>query len=284
MLARCTACRNTFATETFGRQSCPACGAEVEVRAPPPASAPEAEPGTAPSQPPPEASAGDGLVPWERREALGFWNALFQTLKGSLFEPGRFFRSMRYDKAPDALLYFACVAIAPPLIARLLEQFGGGDADDARTLIDALRPLGTLDEARLERLESLLSSSRSSGAALGSLVAVPVVALLQLHLFAGISHLVLMALGKDRGGWIATRKAFIYAASPLVFQLVPGCGGLIALSWASALQMIALARAHETSVAVGAAAVIGWHLVALCCACLALMGFVGMAALTPFGG
>jgi len=297
MLARCTACRTTFRAERFGHQSCPHCGAKVEIRepthvaaatpqvAPPPEGAPQPH---APYLPPPpirQVPMPDGWTPWERREELGFWSALGLTLKATLFEPNHFFSAMRYDRAVDAHLYFLVVAVAPQLLMAL---FGlvtpAGESTEAS--MDALRQLGqlgTLDPSLVAQLEALAKALTGPGAQLASLATTPATAFLQLYVFAGLSHLVLLALGKAQGGWPATFKAFVYAYGAGVLWLVPGCGGLLVLTWASALEMLGLARGHRTSITIGGVAVVGWHLALATCACL-VIGAVLVATSMLVGG
>jgi hypothetical protein len=296
MLARCTACRTTFRAERFGRQACPHCGAEVEIRepthvaeatpqvSPPPEGAP---PPHAPYVPPPaqQVPMPDGWTPWERRAELGFWPALGLTLKGTLFEPNHFFSSMRYDRAVDAHLYFLVVAVAPQLLMGLFGLFTpAGESTEAS--MDALRQLGqlgTLDPSLVGRIETLAKLLTGTGAQLTGLATTPVTAYLQLYLFAGMSHLVLLALGKAQGGWAATFKAFVYAYGAGVLWLVPGCGGLLVLTWASALEMLGLARGHRTSITIGGVAVIGWHLALATCACLVIGAVFGATSMLVGG-
>lgn len=295
MLARCTACRTTFRAERFGRQACPHCGAEVEIRepthvaeahpqvSPPPEGAP---PPHTPYVPPPveRVPMPDGWTPWERRAELGFWRALGQTVKATLFEPNHFFSSMRYDRAADPHLYFLMVAVVPQLVTGLIGLVT--PADDSAASLDALKQLsqlGSIDPSTVSRIEALTKVLTGTGAQWTGLVTTPVTAFLQLYLFAGLSHLVLVALGKAQGGWQATFKTFVYAYGTGVLWLVPGCGGLLVLTWASALEMLGLARGHRTSITIGGVAVIGWHLALATCACL-VMGAVFGAASMLIGG
>lgn len=264
MLARCTACQQTFRTETFGRQKCPSCGAEVELREPTVPAVPAPETAAAGAPTPPASDLGE-LTPWERRAELGFWPALGKTVSQALFEPTRFFSSMRYDQAEGAHLYFFMVAVVPQLVALLLGQLLSNSAEEVDKTLDLLKQFGQVDPKMLEQIKSIARLAGGPGALVGELLMVPVVAFAQLYLLAGLSHLTLVLLGKAKGGWTATFKTFVYAYSAGVVGLIPSCGSLIVLMWASALEMVGLAKGHRTTAGYGVAAVLSWHALFWCC-------------------
>jgi predicted nucleic acid-binding Zn-ribbon protein len=94
MMARCAKCQQVFEAGRYGRQFCPHCGSELMLA--PPARSPQSRPspplsGGAFTPPPPGPPAGDGLqdqsTPWEQRSQLGFFPALFETVKRSATDP-----------------------------------------------------------------------------------------------------------------------------------------------------------------------------------------------------
>jgi hypothetical protein len=98
-----------------------------------------------------------------------------------------------------------------------------------------------------------------------TMIFAPVLVLIGVFLWSAIVHLVLVILGAANGGFAATARVICYAQTPSVLQVVPGCGGVIALVWSLVLEIIGLAKAHRTTQ--GNAAVAVLLPIALCCAC-----------------
>ena len=207
-----------------------------------------------------------GLAPWERRAELGFRVALGRTLELLLSSPGRFFSHLRYGDLTGAHRFFFICAVLPQavslLIGALFPSAGlGGLAYGLLSRMDGVNP------AMLESLRGMVTERPGPLSLLLSLVFVPLAALAGVYLAAGLSHLVLLLLGRATAGWTATRKVFLYAAATSVLNVVPVVGGLLAATWASVLEVMGLARAHRTSTLMATLAVFGWHLMAICCCC-----------------
>src|SRR4051794_33983616 len=114
MQARCPHCRNVFSTERSGVQFCPSCGNQVDV--------PEVAAGGPGVPPPPPMGEpqipGFGETPWERRAELGFFPALLQTWKETMFQPQAFWRQVK-PNGPfgDALIYAWIIHIVASVLA-----------------------------------------------------------------------------------------------------------------------------------------------------------------------
>lgn len=272
MLARCTHCESTFVTSQFGRQRCPKCGVEVVVEDP------RATPGEAP---PPVAQPADQLElsPWERRGELGLLPALGQTISAVLGKPGPFFTHLRYDTDDGALLYFAFVALIPTLIFEIF-SWRFTNPDEMKQAFDQLSQLGV---GNLSTLEPLIKQSTQYAkfeatfpGLITNLISSSASLVLGLFFCAAVVHGALTVLGQAKGGWTATFKATVYAATPFLFTIMPVCGGLIAATWATGIQIYAIARAHRITMTMATVGVLTLHATAITCCCGAL--FLGVAA------
>ncbi len=314
MLARCTACRQLFRTETFGLTRCAHCGVEVHVAGPEPEPSPASEqprvdqpvslsafgaqqPGASAVGALEDAAFPGGRTPWERRAELGLGAAFVQTVKLVMLEPTRFFSNIRYDDVEGVHLFFLLATVLPALLmavfsalgdlatSGLMEAVGGGaSAAQAAQSIDQLAAAG-VDASALEPLRKWMEVSSSPWTSVATVVATPLKAYAMLYGTAGVSHLVLMLFGRARS-WNATFKVFAYSFAAGLFHLLPCCGGLVVYSWATVTQMIGLAKSHGTASWVATTAVIGWHVAALLltCGALLLVGLPVLNAVTSMTG
>ena len=117
-------------------------------------------------------------------------------------------------------------------------------------------------------LQNLVQPSLSWGSFFGGLLMLPVMYFLLLYISAGITHLVLMLFGKaSTAGWNGTFATFVYSLGPGFLLVVPTCGWIIVGIWATALQIIGLAKVQRVSVPISTVAVLGFHAAIACCAC-----------------
>lgn len=288
MLARCSRCRNTFPASRFGRQSCPHCGAEVEIREPP-AEGALAGPPPLPDPYAPPAAQDEPEVPnlqpiaWERRAELGTWPALRDTVKLAISEPSRLFESMQYETAPGAHLYFLLVAVLPQMLGGLLNQL----LNDPQAQLEQLRSLYSQMNQKeaaegLGELAELIAPFMGLLAFGVILVVIPIFSFLALYVFSGLTHLILRLLGRASGGFTATFKTFVYASTPGIFAVLPGCGPIVYWAWSTILEIVGITKAHRTTAGYATIAVLGFHFVLLCCAC-GLPAMVLIAALSSAG-
>jgi hypothetical protein len=186
---------------------------------------------------------------------------------------------MRYDVDDGALLYFAFVALIPSLLFQLV-SWRFSNPDEMKQAFDQLHQLGATNLSGLEPIikqatryaafeatvPGLITSLIGSGASL----------LLGLFFCAAVVHGVLSLLGQAKGGWTATFKATVYAATPFLFYVLPACGGLIATTWATGIQIYAISRAHRISMTMATVGVLALHatVLTLCCGSV----FLGVAA------
>lgn len=180
----------------------------------------------------PGAGAGRGpeglrLCPWEQRERYGFLNALYLTTRDVLTAPGTFFGRMPSRLGLwQPLLY----AVVLGMLAALLGWIWSLAGSSLRTL--------------------------ASGDALGNLfgplpsfigfVASPLTVTVDVLVRAGLMHLLLMLLGGNKLGFEASFRVAAYGKAAGVVAMLPFCGGLVAVLWELAIDVIGLYRIHGT--------------------------------------
>ena len=221
--------------ESFGAQST---GAAPGGPVPEPGGASTATPAAAPLVSSGETATAGGLgLPWENRESVGLVSALFATIAMVLTRPSEAFGVMRKEgNFLDPLLYTiiigtigAAVAWIYSLVMNAIGMTGGRDA-----------ALGFL---------------LGGGAGFVGVILAPVMIAITTFIAAALFHVGLMLFGGAKQSFETTLRVVAFGGgSANVFQLVPVCGGLIALIYAVVLYCIGLARAHNTDTgrAVGA--------------------------------
>jgi hypothetical protein len=281
MQARCPHCRNVFPTERTGVQFCPHCGREIDVPAGAPTSVEPPASFQPPAEPlPPGGAAGpvpQDTVPWERRRELGFFNALWQTWKGSMFAPSTFWPRVRPAGPPvDALLFawilygFAKVLAIPFVLLQ----------PDAATLEQILQQSAVQDP----RLSGVLEQVAHLGglASLGMLAVTALLFPVFLVIAAAILHLFALLFGTGKNGYWATFRVVAYASSPLVFSFY-GCLSTLAFLYAVVLTILGLTRVQDTSAGKATATVLT-PFVASCFCCCAGVALLGMGVAAAVGG
>jgi len=267
---------------------CPNCGADLAAAGvvgpfatppsypppppyPPPGGYPP-PPGYPPPLPPGGGSCGapppGGQTPWERRHAIGFVNALIETTKQVLSQPAAFFRSMPVTGGLGEPLLYAVIVGYIGLFASTIYNLVFRSV-----LSSSLSRMG--GNSDLERLAGYMQG----GAGLVmNLILGPLFIVIALFVSAGIFHLVLLALGGAARGFEATFRVASYSQAASIFNIIPGCGGLIGLVYALVLLVIGLSEAHGISRGKSAAAVlIPFVLICCCCAALGAIAAFGLA-------
>ena len=169
-------------------------------------------------------------LPWETRRNENFIKALFDTLVLVLTSPVQAFTQMRREGGLlDPLLYAVIIGTIGALASYIYSLIIG--------LVGVMPRNG-----------GFMSVLGGGGAtSFAALIFAPVMLVVGLFIGAGIVHLGLMATGGAKRSFETTLRVLCYASgSSNVFQLVPVCGGLIALFVSLTLNCIGLARAHET--------------------------------------
>jgi len=239
-----------------------------------------AEPVAPPSPPPdgtPLAPAGAGAaaspaiqvveartgLPWEHRETRGFFNAFADTLAMVLTKPAAAFTVMRTEGGFGGPLLFAIIG-------------GTIGAIVAGILAIGASSLGFLGD-RHDAMGAMFGMTLSW---VGFLFRLAMVALAP-FIWGAFVHVSLMLLGGAKKTFETTFRVVAFtqgATAPL--QLIPCCGGLIALVWNIVASCIGISRAHEIDTGRATMAVLLPLIV--CCggAIFILFLFGGLAALS----
>jgi hypothetical protein len=264
---------------------CPSCGADLLVAAPgagvpPPLPPVPPLPGeyAAEGYPPPPSYGGPpgygappsgGGTPWDRRASLGLLAALIETTKQVLMEPAAFFRAMPVTGGLGSPLLYAVIIGYVGLVASTIYNLVFRSV-----LSSSMAHLGGGGE--IERLAPFLAGTASL---VVNLLFGPVFIVIGLFIGAGLFHLMLLAFGGATRGFEATFRVTAFSQAASIFNVIPGCGGLIGLVYILVLLVIGLSEAHQISRGKAAAAVLV-PFVLLCCCCggiaaAALMGLAG---------
>ena len=115
-----------------------------------------------------------------------------------------------------------------------------------------------------------------------AMIFAPVLVLIGVFIWSAIVHLFLMLVGGAKTGFASTVRVVCYAGAVQILQVVPFCGGLIALVWGLVLYIIGLAVAHRTTQGKAALAVL--LPVVLCCVCVAALAAAFGAAIAAAVG
>jgi len=191
---------------------------------------PGAEQGPAQSKP---------LFPWEDPQ-LGLSPALGRTLKGVLFQPGRFFGGHRPGSGLAAPFIFGLAAASTGLMLALF-------CPALVSVVTLTRP-GPL-------------ATIGFGASLAGIVLAPVPVLIWLVVQSLGGHVCLMILGAGSQGLAATLRALSYSAAACLFLPLPVVGPGLAWLWGTVVWIVGLSRLQGVSPGRVTAALLGPPLV-----------------------
>ena len=235
------------------------------------------EPGDVESTPPPVPPSGgpgngDGN-PWEQRDRLGFFPALFENVKLFVTSPTEAFARTR--RSGD---------YASPLIFAILVGWAGAIVSQFWGLLFQASIFSAFPGRMEDQFGFLLASGIGFGIGFfATLILAPIFVAIFLFIWSGILHLCLVvvsALGESESGFEGTFRAVGYSSVAQLGQVVPVVGGLIALVWSIFLLVVGLSDLHRTTQGKALAAVL--IPVALCCVCgvvaIVVFGAAGIAA------
>jgi hypothetical protein len=173
------------------------------------------------------ASARTGL-PWEHRQERGFVNAFIETLAMVLTKPDLAFRMMKTEGGFGEPLLYAII--------------GGGIGVVVWFVFSLiLNSVGILNP-RQTGLGPMVGMSVSFVMLVWRVLAVAVAP----FIFGGLVHLSLMLVGGANKSFETTFRVVSFSqGSTAPLQLVPCCGGLVALVWFLVASCIGVARTHE---------------------------------------
>jgi hypothetical protein len=221
-----------------------------------------------------EGSQGEGGIPWEERERLGFFSALIATIKESLFTPTSFFKRMPTKGGyKDPIFYGVIISWVSAAVAMLFQTLF---FITIRSFVD-------------DPLDAIGMGFINMAFNLAILIPLPIFIIIGLFIGAGFIHLLLLIVGGASAGFEATFRVISYSTGPSIFAIVPFIGGLVGWIWYVVLEVIGLREAHNTTtlkallacviIPIGLAVIIGIILIVLLILGVAFLG----VATTPQG-
>jgi hypothetical protein len=202
-----------------------------------------------------------GGLPWDDRQTVGFWSALFETIRLVLLEPTNAFSRMRPTGGFGSPLFYYVILGTIGGVAGILYQ----------AVFNSYQQAATPDQ---QAVSAAMTSSLIVGA---TIMILPVFLAVGAYIGAGILHLSLMILGGAKRPFEATFRVCCFAGgSTAVLQLLPVCGGLAASVWNFVLIILGISKVHDISK--GRAVVVVLLPTVVCCGLLLLAGFAIVAA------
>ena len=184
---------------------------------------------------------------WERRQQLGTFSALLETVRQVLGVPVATFKAMKREGGYATPLFFYL----------LVTTFATWAAMAYQLAVIMMNP-----EAMLGPLAKSLNTASLLGIQVISMALAPVLLIVIAYCAAGIFHLVFQLLGSNQP-FEVTFRAYCYAVAPAsVFRLIPICGDF--LFFIAALVLLVFSF-RETLRLDGARATIGVILPSLLC-------------------
>ena len=235
----------------FGRTNiCPHCGKQVIVVHPAPAGLQKrpVEPPPAPwREPPPEYRSPwaesppyeESSIPWLHWRTIGFFAAIWRTIKGVLFHPGRTFWSVpaKGSTGPHTRFLLLISAAFFAITLYSWRPLFEGYAQIIAGLTGKADLVGSLDPKVIWGIA-------------GVFWALAIVSILaQTWVNAAVIHVLLMATGSGEAGFRTTYIVCLYttaAVMPLVF--VPWVGLVIAALWWTFSTAAGLRAAHRSGI------------------------------------
>lgn len=233
---------------------------------PPPPEPPEPPP--APSRydydaPPPRPAVQ--LLPWERRQELGFLPALIETVKLVIKSPREAFaRAERTGDYVSPILFAVILGWLGTLVSLVWQMLFGS--------LNMLSMMGNHEGAGTQM-------AITGGVLLAIALLSPIFILIALFIGAGILHLCLMlvkGLDDSQTGFEGTMRAVSYSGVAQLAQVIPFFGGLISAAWAIALYIIGFTAVHRTTTQKAVIAVL--LPVLLCCVCFGILMVLGVGS------
>lgn len=222
------------------------------------------------AQPAPHLPSGNG-IPWENEQNA---QSLIETVRRVFLEPSATFANASPGVGlGPGLIYALVLGVAGGIVAQLW-QWVFGD-----TVTNLMKPLL---ESSPQMRDALANASTG---ALATLIMLPILVLLGVFLWAGVTHVCLLILGSANGRFEDTIRAiaFVYGTMGL-FNLIPQVGGLIGVVWATVVSIFAIREMHHTTGWKAALAILLPDVVFGVCCCCAAVGIFAAVGKNFLGG
>jgi hypothetical protein len=213
------------------------------------------------SPPPPAAPAPPAPIPWEDTARTSTFERLAETVKMLATRPSEAFAGMPTTGGIGTPLVYAIVvgwiSIAVAVVWNTLFQ-------------------GMWIPFMGEGEEAAAVALFTGAWAFGMVLLAPIFIIIGVFISAAILHLMLMIVGGANNGFEATVRVVCYTQTAQLANIIPFCGGIVALVWQIILFVIGFATAHRTTQGKAILAVL--LPVVLCCAFMAALLFMGVLA------
>lgn len=171
-------------------------------------------------------------APWERRESIGFFNALFLTFKMSLLYPGHFFSKLKVNNPIKGVAFYAWFCITVGYICWSLYR---------------LAFLPFLVEASKKATGEMPNEAGMHLMIFLILVSSPVISLVSIYGHSFLSHTIVKLLGIKGADFKATFRVVVYSASPMILLALPIVGDFLAFVWSMILTVVGISRVYRVS-------------------------------------
>ena len=175
-------------------------------------------------------SPGRVKTAWEDPSTRWTVHGLLSSLKGSLFAPATYFRTMNVTGGiTDPMLY----ALITGMVSWMIYYFWMIVLHDP---LSSYLPTGASD----------FSAFQGGGIVVAAVLA-PFMLIASLFIWSGILHLLLMLVRGAQNGFEATFRVVCYSIGAYVFLMIPFCGAVISGLWTIVIAIIGLKEAHGTT-------------------------------------
>jgi hypothetical protein len=168
-------------------------------------------------------------IPWESRMEIGFWPAIFDTIKSAVFSPKKMYGSMSIKGG-----------MMGPLIFGLL-----------------IGSIGNMLSFFYDFLFSMLGFEDSFGGAkiffnspvryVYLLFLSPALVMIEIFISSFIAHVLLIMVRGNKNNYRATFKVFAYSQAAMIWSIVPFIGSTMGKLWMAVIQIIGLKMVHNIS-------------------------------------
>jgi predicted Zn finger-like uncharacterized protein len=170
-------------------------------------------------------------TPWEQREHRGLWKGVTGTIRGVLFSPKNTFSSMPVTGGWREPLAFGLLTGSIGSMFSFFWEF-------TALLIGLLKPLWGVSLPISSPLVFLVLIFLS-----------PLFVMIHLFISSVIIHALLLLVRGGKNGYEATFRVVAYSQATRTWSVIPLLGDVIGWIWRSAVYIIGLKEAHETSYA-----------------------------------
>ncbi|MBN1253909.1 MAG: YIP1 family protein [Deltaproteobacteria bacterium] len=177
----------------------------------------------------------EGSTPWEDMASLGFFSALFRTMKEVLFAPTAFFSKMPVSKG-----------LAPPLFYGVIVNFVCG-LSAILLLVILFGSMWSFPGGEgVEGMGGGVQRFQTTSIIIFAIF-LPILIAIGLFIWSGIYHLCLLIVGAGKRGFEVTFRVVAYTSSAQVFGIMPVVGGFIAFIYYLFLLTIGFRESHRTT-------------------------------------